>query len=180
MHSMTYTRETLVAELRKNGIAYLAPSDAVATEPIYSPAELITAILEQSDARLKLALVPLFIRQPHLSRFVPDLVDQLDPVLALDLQTYYMAAVYLQRHWRTRLSRYLGVTSLLPDLYSQQLGLSSAEEYHGKMGLYELADVWKERSQYPFNRLAALKQTIDLFFGQLQTEKWSLKYASES
>lgn len=177
---MNYSRETLVAELREYGVAYLAPSDAVATEDIASPADLIVAILEQTDSRLKLALVPLFIRQPHLSQTVPDLVEQLEPALALDLQTYYMSAVYLQRHWKTRLGLYLGSNPLLPDLYSQQLGLPLPEEYCGKMGLYDLADAWKARSRYPFNRLAALKQTIDLFFGQLEIEKRSRIYASAS
>ena len=174
---MNYQRETLVAKLRENGITYLAPSDAVATEVIPSADALILAILEQPDARLKLALIPLFMRQPEVAQRVPGLVEQFEPPLALELQTYYMAAVYLHRRWKSRLGLYLTVNRTLPDLYSQQLGLSGADEAFGKLGLHELADAWKARSPYPFNRLAALNQTIDLFFEQLSIERPLSTYA---
>ncbi len=91
-----------------------------------------------------------------------------------------MAAVYLQRHWKTSLGFYLDNTTPLPDLYSQQLGLPPADEYFGKTGLHELADAWKARSPYPFNRLASLNQTIDLFFEQLRIEKPHSHYAPAS
>lgn len=174
---MTYQRETLVAKLREYGVTYLAPSDAIASEPIPSGAEFINALLQQPDARLKLALIPLFLRQPDLAKRVPALVTELDSLCALDLQTYYMAAVYLQRRWKSRLGIYLAQGDLLPDLYSQQLGLPMSDEAFGKVGLYELAEAWKARSKYPFNRLAALNQTIDLFFEQLRLERPLSTYA---
>lgn len=167
---MEQLRETLVAKLRELGIAYLAPSDAVATAPIPSDEALLLALLEQSDARLRLAMVPLFIRHPELAVCVQSLIDHIDPKLVLELQSYYTAAVYLQRLWRTRLGFYLDTTTLLPDLFSQQLGLPSPEERFGKHGLYDLADAWKARSRYPFDRLAALNNTMDLFFEQLKLE----------
>jgi hypothetical protein len=37
--------------------------------------------------------------------------------------------------------------------------------------LYELADAWKARSRYPFDRLATLNITMDLFFEQLKLEQ---------
>jgi hypothetical protein len=95
---MSYQRETRVATLREYGVRYLAPSDAIATETISSEEDFIVALLEQRDPRLQLTLVPLFIRNPHLASAVADLVNQLPPAIALDLKTYYMAAVYLQ-HW---------------------------------------------------------------------------------
>jgi hypothetical protein len=167
---MSYQRETLVAELKKRGISFLAPSDAVSTETISSDEELIVALLEQSDARLHLALVVLFIRHPELAESVAVLVKKLSSPQALELQTLYMAAVYLQRFWLTHLSLYLGTFSLLPDLYSRQLDLPSADERFGKVGLYALADAWTARSRYPFNRLASLNKTMELFFGQLRLE----------
>ena len=91
---MNYQRETLVAKLREYGVTYLAPSDAVATEDLSSMDSLLMATMNQPDSRLKMALIPLFIRNPELAQRVPDLITQLDPNMALDLQTYYMAAVY--------------------------------------------------------------------------------------
>lgn len=177
---MIYERETLVAKLREAGVSYLAPSDAAATEEVSSMAALLMAVINQADGRLKLALIPLFIRHPELAQNVPDLVEQLPPEESLDLQTYYMAAVYLQRHWKSLLRLYLGSNNLLPDLFSQSLGFPPADESFGKTGLYELADAWQARSKYPFNRLASLKQTMDLFFEQLIIENKSRRYATTS
>ena len=163
-------RETLVAELRQLGVTYLAPSDAVASTKLPSNDALLAAILDQSDFRLKLALIPLFIRRPDLAQRVPPLVDRLDASLSLELQTLYTAAVYLQRLWKTRLEFYLTQTTFLPDLYSRTLGLPSPNERFGKTGLYELTDAWKGRSRYPFNRMASLSTVMELFFAQLKLE----------
>lgn len=168
---MTYQRETLVAKLRERGITYLAPSDAQATEIIPNDETLIMALLQQDDSRLKLALINIFIRHPELAQSVANLVEQVDATTKIDLQTLYMAAVYLQRLWRSRLEFYLGKSELLPDLYSAQLDLPQAGERFGKVGLYALAEAWKARSVYPFNRLASLNKTIDMFFEQLKIEK---------
>ena len=167
---MLYQRESLVAELRKRDIKFLAPSDARAIEPISSNEDLMVALLASSDARLQLALTLLFIRHPELADGVSTLVRKLSPLQALELQTLYMAAVYLQRLWSTRLSFYLGEFSLLPDLYSSQLDLPPADERFGKAGLYALAEAWMARSSYPFNRLASLNKMMDLFFEQLKLE----------
>jgi hypothetical protein len=115
-------------------------------------------------------LIPLLLRHPELASHVSALVNQIDPPLRVELQTLYTAAVYLQRLWKTRLGFYIE-TPLLPDLFSQQLGLPPAEERHGKHGLYDLAEAWKARSRYPFDRLTSLNNTMDLFFEQLKLEK---------
>lgn len=173
-------RETLVAKLREQGIQYLAPSDAKATEAVATNDALIAALLEQTDSRLKLAVIPLLIRHPELANSVTALVNQLDGQLATELRTLYTAAVYLQRLWKTRLSFYLDSTPLLPDLFSQQLGLPSPAERYGKIGLYDLADVWKARSPYPFDRLSAMNNTMDLFFEQLKIEQRATQHAPTS
>lgn len=177
---MGYTRETLVAKLREQGVTYLAPSDAVATEAIPSSEALLAALVGQPDSRLRLALVPLFIRHPDWADCVSSLVGQLDPAAVLELKTLYMAAVYLQRLWKTRLGLYLDNHALLPDLFSQELGLPPADERFGKNGLYDLTDGWKARSRFPFDRLAALNQTIELFFQQLKLERPLRHYAATS
>lgn len=166
---MINPRETLVAELRRRGITFLAPSDARSPHTLSDP-DLIVAVLEQPDTRLHLALVTLFIRRPYLAQVVSDLVEIVPPSLALELQTLYMAAVYLQRLWATRLALYLGPLPTLPDLYSSSLKLPPADERFGKTGLHALAEAWAARSTYPFNRLASLNKFMDLFFEQLKLE----------
>ncbi|MBI3958855.1 MAG: hypothetical protein HY328_08600 [Chloroflexi bacterium] len=174
---MSYDRETLVAELRERGVAYLAPSDALSVDPPPTDEALLLALLDQPDSRLRMGLVPLLIRHPALAGDVERLAARLDPSLRLQLQTYYQAAVYLQRLWRSRLGFYLDTSSLLPDLYSAEMGLPPAHERHGKVGLYELADAWQTRSPYPFDRLAEMNQTIEHFFGQLTLEGVRPEYA---
>ncbi|MEZ4674872.1 MAG: hypothetical protein R2932_11590 [Caldilineaceae bacterium] len=142
----------------------------MATVPVPSEDALLLALLEQPDTRLRLAVIPLLIRHPELAACVQSLVGQIDPALVIELQTYYMAAVYLQRLWKTRLGFYLDTRTPLPDLFSRQLGLPPAEERFGKHGLFDLADDWQARSRYPFDRLAALNNTMDLFFEQLKLE----------
>lgn len=166
-----YDRETLVAELRERGVAYRAPSDARAENPPPTDEALIAALLEQPDARLRMGLVPLFLRRPHLAEAVARLAGILDPPLRLELQTYYQAAVYLQRHWRTRLGFYLDTGTLLPDLFSAEMGLPSPDERYGKVGLYALADAWQARSRFPYDRLTEINQTFEHFVGQLKIER---------
>ena len=179
MAEVSYARESLVAALRDRGISYLAPSDAVASEVLETHEQLICALLHQDDSRLRLAIIPLLLRHPGISASVPNLAASLDDVASLDLQTMYMAAVYLQRNWRSRLSIYLDDMTLLPDLFSHHMGLPLPEERFGKTGLVELADAWQARSQYPFERLQALNNTIELFFGQLKLEKSNRSHAPE-
>ena len=173
-----FPRETLVAALRDNGVSYLVPGDADTDEVLKSPVRLLSALLRQPDARLQLAIVSLFLRQPVLAETVPALAARLDASLSLELQTLYMAAaVYLQRHWQSRLSIYLDDMTLLPDLFSRQMDLPPPEERFGKTGLHELAEAWQARSQYPFARLDSLHNTIDLFFEKLKLEKAEPPYA---
>ncbi len=169
---MHYDRETLVAALRERGITYLAPSDARPTATISSEEDLITNLLNQSDSRLRLALVSLFIRRPELANCVPAVITE----SAWELQILYMAAAYLQRFWRTRLSFYLNV-SLLPDLYSAELQLPPVDERFGKTGLYALADLWATRSPYPFNHLASLNKVMELLFEQLRMEQSASEFS---
>ena len=59
-------RESLVAALRERGVDYLAPSDARG-EAITDVA-LIASLAANSDARLRQALIGLFLLRPDLAR----------------------------------------------------------------------------------------------------------------
>ena len=179
LEELSYSRESLVAALRDQGITYLAPSDAVGREVPKNHEQLLHALLHQHDTRLRLAIVPLLLRHPEISESVLALAARLDAAVLLEFQTLYMAAVYLQRNWQSRLSIYLGDMPLLPNLFSHQMGLPLPDERFGKTGLVELADAWQARSKYPFDRLKALNSTIELFVGQLKLEKANQSHASE-
>lgn len=91
-------RETLVAALQEQGIHFLAPSDPQPDErPAFTPKELIARLTVQDDARLRLALIPLFILHPELAQVVPQVAATLDEPRRSELEACYTAAVYLQR-----------------------------------------------------------------------------------
>ncbi|HIC88862.1 MAG TPA: hypothetical protein EYP04_05625 [Anaerolineae bacterium] len=83
------------------------------------------------------------------------MIQKLPPAARVELKALYTAAVYLQRLWRTRLGFYLGNYSELPDRFSNDLGLPSPAERHGKVGLYAPAEWHAKHSDYPVNRLSS-------------------------
>lgn len=164
-------RVLLVENLKKYGIHFLASDEVEGEAGIFlSTEELIAHLAGSKDPRLRLALVPFFILHPQTASQVPHLVEQLGDPARTELMTFYMAAVYLQRFWWTRLGLYLGDFPKLPDLYSQALSLPHADERYGKAGLYALADWHASRSPYPFNRLASYHKVMELLFEQLKME----------
>ena len=58
-----------------------------------------------------------------------------------------MAAVYMQRHWKSRLGLYLDDITILPDLFSQQMGLPPPEERFGKTGQLSLLHALKRSTR---------------------------------
>jgi len=164
-------RTRWVAALRENGIRFLANGVQAPGESIaLTPAALIAGLVRDPDPRLHLALTSLFLLHPDWSAFVPDVEAKLEGSARCELQARYMAAVYLQRYWRTRLESHLGQFAMLPDLYSRELGLASPSQRYGKIGLLELADWHARHSSFPFNRLASYHKSANLLFGQWQAE----------
>jgi hypothetical protein len=163
--------DALVAQLREQGIRYLAPSQPDFSEPPrVSPNELIMRLVTHPDARLRLALIALLLLHPEWGPYVHSQIRELAEPTRTDLQALYTAAVYLQCLWHTRLRIYLGRFEVLPDLYSSQLGLPAAEERHGKTGLHALSAWQTHRSPYPFDWLASYNKLINLLFDQLKME----------
>jgi hypothetical protein len=165
---MDVERECLVDALVARGVNYLAGGRGMPSALTH--AELIDALTQSEDARLRLALIPLFLAQPSLASLVPFAVARLAPLPALSLKQRYTAAACLQRYWRTRLSEFVADGSPLPDLFSQELGLPALDALHGRLALYQLAgrmsaasdgvDVWTS-----FNK------TFEDFIRQLEVER---------
>jgi hypothetical protein len=170
MISLVRNRETLVAALRERGVAYLTPSDAKLEQPI-DDESLIASLATHPEARLRQAWIALFLLQPQLAPLVPSLRGELEPRAAQELTAYYMAAMYLQTMWRTRLGYYLESFPELPDYFSGELELPKARELHGKAGLYALADWHASQSTFRFNHLSAYEGVADLLFQSLKLKR---------
>lgn len=159
-------RDTLVAALRARGVDYLM-SDGGHGNPLSDEA-LLTRLAAHEDARLRSALTALFLLHPELAPLVAALADTLPPDARTELQARYMAAVYLQRFWHTRLEIYNLNTPDLPDLFSVALGLPSAELMYGKPGLHALAE-WHQR-QHPvtYNRRVEYELVVEHIIASLK------------
>jgi hypothetical protein len=159
-------RERLVAALHERGVGYLAPRHARG-EPV-DDQTLIASLAASEEARLRQALIALFLLQPRLAPLVRELQPRLSPPVEVELVAHYMAAVYLRQIWAVRLKHYLPLLPELPDYFSQQLQLPSPHDRYGEAGLHALA-AWHERStSRAGNRLEEYHNAAELLFGQLK------------
>jgi hypothetical protein len=116
--------EALVAELELHGIRYLSrqtPYQAVKVRP---PAQLIADLVRQPSARVREALISLFLARPQYSGAALAALARLSEDQALTLRLFYSAAVLLEVEHRDALGLATGDgLRPLPDLFSAELGL---------------------------------------------------------
>lgn len=165
--------DQLVARLRESGVRYLVPTYArLDKSQAMNSLDLIRKLAESSDPRLRHSMIGLFILHSNWTDLAKQLAALLQGAARIELIAHYMAAVYLQRMWRTRLGFYLDV-QLIPDLFSDQLGLPSPEIRFGKTGLRALAKWHAAQTNPVFNHLSSYEHVMDLLFDQLEHEAQS-------
>lgn len=158
------SRDHLVAALHARGICYLAPSPQ-GDEPALTDDELLIGLASSNDARVRFALAGLLLAYPELAERVAAIVEGRTPVAISDavraeMKKHYLAAMYLQRMWRTRLSLHFGPRPLIPERFTAELGLPPADAMFGELGLRALT----ERSVY--NDWSSYEQVVNLLCDQ--------------
>ncbi len=173
---MIFPRDFLVAALHWRDICYLAPTPQ-GHEPHLTDEELIVGLAGSRDGRLRFALAALLLRHPDIAPIAEHLVTSrtidLDgstehqdlPVEIPDavwdeIRRQYVAALYLQRLWRTRLRMCLGESPLIPERFTKTLGLPSPDEMNGERGLRALTD---DRT---FNDWSSYEQVVEMLCEQ--------------
>lgn len=159
MHKAPITRDDLVAGLHARGVCYLAPTPN-GDEPALEDDELIIGITRADDARLRFALAALFLVRPDLAQLAASLENALPSPARDELRKQYVAAMYLQRLWRTHLRLQFGELPLITERYTREMNLPAPDAMHGELGLRLLC----ERSAY--NDLSSYQQVIDLLGNQ--------------
>ncbi len=154
-----YTRDDLVAGLHARGVCYLTPTPH-GDELALDDDALIAGIAAAEDARLRFALAGLFLVHPELANRATALDASLPTSAQAELRKQYVAAMYLQRLWRTHLRMQFGETLLLPEQFTAALDLPPPDMMHGEYGLRLLCD----RSAY--NDWSSYQQVIDLLSAQ--------------
>jgi hypothetical protein len=88
-----------------------------------SSAALLGALASSAEARLRLAIIPLLLRQPAYAVDVGPVVATLGCPAQLVLQCYYTAALLLQEKYQRELRSLCGEQTRLLDLFSKTLGV---------------------------------------------------------
>lgn len=121
-NASTVTNDQLVSELWARDVRFLFAED-FCPNPQMESADLIQLLAGSDEARLRMALIPLFLRHPELSSEVNESDEALDPKALEFLRFYYTAAVILQRKHQEDLVEIFGAQQPLPDLFSTRLSV---------------------------------------------------------
>lgn len=160
--------EQVVAELQRLGVDHLTRlRPEVEAVPI-TPVALLVALAEHREARLRSALILLFLRQPKFAEVVREAIEQADSGAANNLRLYYQAALYLQTEIQAALKAYLPEWQPLPDLFSVELGLPAPSSVKTYSGLEALGELHRQLSGWSYNWAGSYWQNIDRFVTHLK------------
>ena len=116
--------EKLVAELSLLGIRYLSRQSCYQANQVRSPETLLADLVQQPSARVRATVIAVLLSRPEYAEGVPSALERLSSRDRLTLQSFYVAAVLLQREYADRLRPFAGEHwQWLPDLLSKELGL---------------------------------------------------------
>lgn len=160
----------LAAMLSAQGVRHLLMAESAPDYTVLDQASLIGRLAGSTDARLREALMPLFLRHPEAAEHTPGLVQRLTPAAADTLRHFYTAAVYLQRFWLSTLRMHLGAFPLLPDYFGQShYHLPPPDEKFGEAGLRSLARLYGAATGMDW--LSVYNSSMSLFLQQLDLEQ---------
>lgn len=112
--------DQLAGALQALGVNFVLGGKDDENDLYTKPSELITALAQSSEARLRLSLIPLFLEHPEYEAYVRETADHLEASAQLTLQCYYTAAVFLA-------TKYLQLNITLPDHFSSKLDIHPAD-----------------------------------------------------
>ena len=152
----------LVNELHALDLHFIVETTpAGSQEEKITPQDLLAELAKQDDARLRLALIGLFLYRPDLADFVSPALAQLDIADQTTLRLFYTAAVLLQRIHQQRLQGFVPQWRELPDSFSDELGVASDKSPQDRLRLLShrhreftrLAANWLGTYQYAAKRM---------------------------
>lgn len=116
--------DRLANGLRFLGVNFIA-ADQEFPESIHKhPAQLIKALAQSKEARLRLSIIPLILDHPEFARYILKISKTLNQPEQLTLQCYYTAALFYQKKFSTLVE----IKQELPDFFSDDLGLEQCSD----------------------------------------------------
>jgi hypothetical protein len=165
----TLTSAELAAELASLGIAFVENSIADKLPISPRPELFLAGLASSTEARLRMALIPLFLARPEFIRSVPDAVHTLSGQARITLMCYYTAAMLLQQKYSQNLTT-LGISIMaMPDLFSHELALPQKGE--ADVILKQLGDRQAALSGRPLNWYGTYEQAVRRFMRRLHQER---------
>ena len=166
---LTVSEDQLVAELWARDVRFLMGSHSQLA-PALTPANLIVSLAQSANARVRLSLIPLFLRHPEFAKEAQK-ADKLllQKTSQYVLRFYYTAAVFLQRKYQQQLSRLFGEQPELPDLFSNTLGVRYEDA--PDLALQKLAKQHQVLSGQAVNWLGTYQHATDVWLKQMELQK---------
>lgn len=156
---MVEEEEKLVAELSLLGIRYLSRQSRYQANRVRSPEALLADLVQQPHARVRAAVIAVLLSHPEYAEVVPAALERLSSQDRLTLQSFYMAAVLLQREHADRLRPFAGERwRWLPDLLSEDLGLPAEGAPRERLRL--LGRELRHRTQAAVNWMGTYEQVV--------------------
>jgi len=115
--------DRLVAELERLGLCYLSRGPLPEPNAPLAPEALVSDLAASPEARLQVALVPLFLWRPDYAAAALNAADDLTGHARVMLQCCYSAAVALQPRYARRLTALGCPAVFLPDIFAAALDL---------------------------------------------------------
>ena len=167
--SLSFTEDQLVSELWARDVRFLMGSQS-SPIPLLTPANLIASLAQSTNARVRLSLIPLFLRHPEFSAEAEKVDRSLPQQLGQNvLRFYYTAAVFLQMKYQERLHKIFGRQNQLLDLFSSRLGVSPAKDPN--QNLLQLAKRHQILSGHTINWLGTYEHAAERLIKHMEKFK---------
>jgi hypothetical protein len=167
--SLSISEDQLVSELWARDVRFLIGHPFSST-PVFTPEKLISLLAQSVNARVRLSLIPLFLRHPEFSAEAEKADRFLTPQLSQNvLRFYYTAAVFLQMKYQERLHKIFGGQNQLPDLFSSKLGV--LPEKDPSHNLFQLAKRHQILSEHTINWLGTYEHAAERLIKHMEKFK---------
>ena len=166
------TEAALAATLDQLGVHFVAGQTDGWVETI-APDVLLCGLASSDEARMRLALIPLFLKHPHYAVYVTEALNLLTPAQQQFLRCYYTAAQLLQQKYRSQLTALFGNCSPLPALFEHALEIDKVES--ADVRLRQLAKRQAQLSGRPINWYGTYEHAYArLVRHEKQIKQWQL------
>ena len=163
----------LISELHILGLHFVIGNQRPLISRRLAPATLLAGLAQQTDGRMEMALMALFLYQPTFAEAVHEALDELDETSQVNLKLFYTAAMLLQQIHAKRL-RPLCTWLPLPDFFSLELGIAQSGE--PKMRLRQLANRHRALSGWAINWLGTYQYAAKRLITRLEKESaWEIR-----